>query len=101
MQLTMGKRELDFPGTYLDTLREATDLVGDEVALRARLEEDGYLLIRGLLNKDLVLDARRQIVESMAAHGMLDPNAPVMDAVKATEGGGGFFGGDNDLTRCP
>lgn len=100
MKLTMGKRELEFPGPYIDTLSEATDLLGDADALRARLDEDGYLLLRGLLEKDQVLDARRQIVEVMAEKGMLDPSHPAMEAVKSPEGGGGFFGGDNDLTRC-
>ena len=99
--LKMGKRELDLPGKYLGTLNEATELRGNPDALRDRLEEDGYLLIRGLLDRDLVLEARRQIVESMAEHGMLDPAHPPMDAVKAPQGGGGFFGGENDLTKKP
>jgi ectoine hydroxylase-related dioxygenase (phytanoyl-CoA dioxygenase family) len=101
MKLTVGQRELDYPGPYLDTLRDATGLKGDPDALRSRLEEDGYLLVRGLLDVDLVREARRQIVEVMAEKGMLDPARDPMDAVKAPEGGGGFFGGTNELTTRP
>ncbi|MBW3625438.1 MAG: phytanoyl-CoA dioxygenase family protein [Armatimonadetes bacterium] len=101
MILRMGKQDLEYPGPYIGELREATDLKGVADALQTRMEEDGYLLIRGLLDKDLVLETRRQMVEVMAERGMLDSAHPKMDAVKAPEGGGGFFGGANDLTRCP
>jgi ectoine hydroxylase-related dioxygenase (phytanoyl-CoA dioxygenase family) len=101
MQLRMGKHELEFPGKYLDELREANELLGDVAALRARMEEDGYLLIRGLFERERVLEARRQMLEVLAREGALDPSAPLMDAKVAPGQTGSFRGGDNDLTRSP
>jgi Phytanoyl-CoA dioxygenase (PhyH) len=101
IRLQMGKHELEFPGQYLDELREANELLGDVAALRARMEEDGYLLIRGLFERERVLEARRQMLEALAREGALDPNAPLMDAKVAPGQTGSFRGGDNDLTRSP
>jgi ectoine hydroxylase-related dioxygenase (phytanoyl-CoA dioxygenase family) len=101
MMLKMGKRELEFPGKYLGELREANELLSDVEALRARMEEDGYLLIRGLFEREKVLAARRQMVEVLLREGALDPSFPPMEAVVAPGQSGSFRGGDNDLTRSP
>src|SRR5437868_4575472 len=101
MILTMGKREMELPGKYLGELREATHLQADSEALHARMEEDGYLLLRGLYDRDDVLAARQQLVEVLAREGALHPDHPIMDAVAAPGHNGGFRGGDNDLTHAP
>src|SRR5262245_7169361 len=101
MILTMGKREMELPGKYLGELREANDILADTEALRQRMEEEAYLLIRGLFDREAVLEVRRQMVEVLAREGVLDPNFPPMDAVASTGNRGAFRGGDNDLTRCP
>jgi ectoine hydroxylase-related dioxygenase (phytanoyl-CoA dioxygenase family) len=101
MVLTMGRRELELPGRYLGELREANELLPDPAALRDRMTEDGYLLIRGFFAREEVLAARRQLVEVLAREGALDPDQPVMDAVAAPGHNGGFRGGDNDLTHSP
>ncbi len=62
-------------------LRDSADLANDAEALRARMAEDGYLFLRGYLDREAVLDARREITARLAAGGMLDLNYPVMDAV--------------------
>ena len=48
---------------------------------RDRMEQDNYLLLRGLLDKEDVLTARRHILEQLAAEGQLDPSAPLMQGV--------------------
>ena len=48
---------------------------------RQRMQEDSYLLMRGLLDKDEVIAARRCTLEQLAAEGQLDPNAPLMHGV--------------------
>src|ERR1041385_6167942 len=101
MKLTMGKRELELPGKYLAELREANALLGDMTALWGRMEEDGYLLIRGLFDREDVLAARRQLVEVLDREGALDRSFPLMDAVVAHGQTGGFRDGDNDLTHSP
>jgi hypothetical protein len=81
MKLPMGKRELDVGGAYLDTqLRDSRPLLGDVAALHQRLDEDGYLLIRGLHPRQRVLDARRAIVEHLTSAGALAPGGDAMDA---------------------
>ena len=59
MILTMNQKEMELGGKYLGWLREANDLLGDREALQARLEEDGYLLIRGLHDPEKVKATRR------------------------------------------
>jgi hypothetical protein len=99
--VTMGKQQLELGGPYLGELREANALLGEPAALRERLAEDGYLLVRGLHRPEQVLAARRHILENLAANGQLDPAAPLMNGVVAADGRGAFHGGSKALTRAP
>jgi hypothetical protein len=99
--LRMAARDLEFPGKYLDELTDSTAYLADTDRLRARLEDDGYLLLRQLLPTDLVLEARRQMLTVLSGRGALDPDRDLLDAVAAPDGRGGFFGGTNELTCCP
>src|SRR5262245_18350569 len=97
----MGQREMDLPSKYLGTLREANGLLDDVDALRNRMAEDGYLLIRGLFERERVLEARRQIVEALVREGQIDTIRPLMDAYAAPGKRGGFKGGENECTASP
>jgi Phytanoyl-CoA dioxygenase (PhyH) len=99
--LTIGKRDLQFPGQYLGVLREANELLDDHAALRARMEEDGYLLLRGFFEREAVLKARQQLLEALAEEGQIDLRYPLMDAVVNEGRSGGFRGGANALTAAP
>jgi hypothetical protein len=75
-------------GVQLDTteeafgeLRDSSYLAGDADSLRARMEEDGYLFMRGCLNRDEVLAARGEVVRRLAAEGFLAPGTDPMDAI--------------------
>ncbi len=75
-------------GVPLDTspekfgdLRDSSALDFDGAALRARMEEDGYLFLPGLLNRDEVLDARLKIAEHLRAEGHLMPGTPDLDCI--------------------
>src|ERR1051326_3914101 len=81
MQLTSLGFELEMDPPSFGTLRDSNDLLGKPEALRARMSEDGYLCLRGLLKRDEVLAARRCLCGKMAATGMLDPRFDLMDAV--------------------
>lgn len=82
MTYRFGPRELEDGGPYfIAGLRESNEILGDGEALRARIEEDGYLLIRNLRPREQVLELRRQILERMAAQGLLAPDTPLMDGV--------------------
>ena len=62
-------------------LRESNDILDDPEALRARVAADGYLLIRGLHDKETVLTARQQILEKLDAKGMIAPNTTLIDGI--------------------
>ena len=62
-------------------LRESNDILDAPDALKERIAADGYLLIRGLHDKKTVLTARRQILEKLAAKGMVAPDTPLMDGI--------------------
>lgn len=49
--------------------------------LRDRMERDGYLLLRGLLDRDEVLTARREIFEELAKVGEVSTDHPIEQGV--------------------
>ena len=60
-------------------LRDSTELLADARGLRARMVQDGYLYLPGLLRRPDVLAARREILERLAKEGLLDETADVME----------------------
>ena len=73
--------KLDASADKLGFLRDANDLLDNPGMLQQRIAEDGYLFLRGLLDADEVLAARRNTLELLAAQGQLDPGMPLMSAV--------------------
>ena len=101
MILTMNKHPLELNGKYLGMLREANDLLGNLDALNARLEEDGYLLIRGLHNRRKVQAARQFLLEKLDENGQLDTSFPLSQGVPAAGKRGRFPGGNKEVTHNP
>lgn len=97
----MGARDLEMGSRYLGTLRESNDLLGNMSALRARMEEDGYLLIRSLQPVEKVSAARQELLENLNANGQLDTQYPLMEGIVSPNGRGAFLGGSKSLTRTP
>jgi hypothetical protein len=60
---------------------DSSALLEEPEALRARFERDGYVLLRGAVDRDLMLDVRRAITEVCRAHGWLDPEHDPMLAI--------------------
>lgn len=81
MKVRFGPREVDFPGIQLQQLRDSNDVRHDPVALRTRLEEDGFLWLRGLIDRAAVAEARRVILEYMDRQQALVPGEPVLEGV--------------------
>ncbi|MCA9412648.1 MAG: phytanoyl-CoA dioxygenase family protein [Candidatus Omnitrophica bacterium] len=69
------------PPEILGPLNESRFSPGAASSLRDRMEEDGYLLLRGLLNRDEVLRARREIFERLAEVGEVSTEHPVEEGV--------------------
>ncbi|MBV9848148.1 MAG: phytanoyl-CoA dioxygenase family protein, partial [Armatimonadetes bacterium] len=80
-RLTAGGVELDTSPGAFGALRRSDHLLHDTGALQARMEEDGYLFLPGLLDRDEVLAARRALTDRLATEGHLDPAHPAQDAV--------------------
>jgi len=61
------------------TLVDSTPLVGDSDALRARFAEDGYLLVRKIIDPQLIAWARGRYRDALAAEELIDPTveAPI------------------------
>mgnify|MGYP001821674872 FL=1 len=79
--LTANGYPLNTDSDTFSDLRSSNDVLEDSDALRQRMDEEGYLFFRGLLPRDEVLRARREILLQYAAIGELDPAAPLMDAI--------------------
>jgi ectoine hydroxylase-related dioxygenase (phytanoyl-CoA dioxygenase family) len=83
MKLKIGAREVESGTKYLGPpLRDCNALMSDGDALRARMDEDGYLLVRGLHPREQVLTARRRVVEHMQNElATIKPDTDPMTAV--------------------
>lgn len=65
-QLTAQHKPLDLSPAALGELRR-TDARTDVGEMRSRLAEDGYLYLPGYLDREQVLDARRDVLDRIAA----------------------------------
>ena len=83
----MAGHELVFGQTIFPP-REANAILDDAAALRARIEEDGYLLIRDFYDRDAIMAARADILSYLSAEGWLDPDAPPEEGVIGPENAG-------------
>ncbi|OGG50104.1 MAG: hypothetical protein A3F84_02650 [Candidatus Handelsmanbacteria bacterium RIFCSPLOWO2_12_FULL_64_10] len=68
------------PGRFGE-FRASNDVLQDPAALRARMAEDGYLLLRGYLDREVVLNARRELLTKLNAAGDIDTHYPLDEAV--------------------
>lgn len=59
----------------------ANSLRDDPIALRAQLEEHGYLFFAGLVDADVLLQARLEVLRLCRDAGWLDPASPLEDGV--------------------
>jgi hypothetical protein len=100
-KLSLCGREVALDGRQLGLLRESNSIQGDATALRARMAEDGYLLLRGLISRERVLDARRVVLERLKEQGKLDPQYPMMDGVLLAGASGEYLGGKKEVTHAP
>jgi len=73
--------EMDVAPDRFGELRNSNDILNDVAALRDRLQTDGYLLLRSLLDREGILAARQEIVARLSRLGFLDRNFPDLDAV--------------------
>ncbi|MEE2991873.1 MAG: phytanoyl-CoA dioxygenase family protein [Gemmatimonadota bacterium] len=101
MKLMMGQDELELGGKYLSTLRDANDLIDDMDSIHRRMDEDGYLLIRGLQNTEKIKAARQVVLDNLKANDQLDLDQPADIGVAAPGKKGRFLGGAKQVTHTP
>ena len=87
-----------FRGSSLETapdalgaLRRSEDAAGDFHELRRRMQEDGYLFLPGYLDRQAVIEARREVAHRLAAAGLLDDSHPAEACIAAPGKGVGFM----------
>jgi hypothetical protein len=62
-------------------LREVTGVTENAAGLRERMTADGYLLLRGTLDREVVAAARGELLEKLASVGEIDASHPLDAAV--------------------
>ena len=100
-QIRFGYRDLEFPGSEMGQLQESQALLGDAAALRRRLLDDGYLLLRGLIPREVVLRARETVLRHMAAHDAFAPDTPLLQGVMPKGGKTVPLMGRRNITHHP
>jgi hypothetical protein len=86
MKVNFGHDVLEYPSETFGQLRDSSDLLADPAALRMRMAEDGYLLMRGLIDRQRVLEARRSILHYMAEHEAMEKGSRPLDGVMGQYG---------------
>ncbi|MDD5199072.1 MAG: phytanoyl-CoA dioxygenase family protein [Terrimicrobiaceae bacterium] len=81
LALTSLGMPLNASAAALGDLRSSTELVDNPDALRARMREDGYLFLRGYLDRAEVLEVRDEITRRLADLGLLDEDSLPIEAV--------------------
>ncbi|WP_224388947.1 phytanoyl-CoA dioxygenase family protein [Pseudonocardia sp. ICBG1293] len=88
MALSSSGVVLDRSDSAFGLMRESNDILDDVEEQRTRMTEDGYLLFRDLIDADVVLEARREILLKMAIVDEIDCiNHDVMDAIQSDRAG--------------
>ncbi|MEM7533492.1 MAG: phytanoyl-CoA dioxygenase family protein [Chloroflexota bacterium] len=79
--LTYNSQPLDTTPESFGPLRLSADALDDMDELRHRFQEDGYLYLPGLLDRDTLLAAREEMLAELAKLDFVDTNYPLMDGV--------------------
>jgi hypothetical protein len=80
-------RDIDTRDDAFGYLRASNDVAGSPDALRARLDEDGYLYIRDFFPPDLILKARLSVLAKLREDNAasFDPTQPLADGIVARD----------------
>ena len=71
--LTSYGRVIDGEPAAFGRLRESTEYAADATVLRERLQEDGYVFLRDVLDREILLDVQRAVADELDRRGALDP----------------------------
>jgi hypothetical protein len=71
----------DLDMRHVGLMRESTDVLDDPIGLRQRMMDHGYLLLRGALDRQKVLEARAEVVRRLHDNGYLLPDTNPDDVI--------------------
>src|SRR4051812_557572 len=80
-QIVSFGHELDMSEDKFGLLRDSSDAADNVEELRRRFANDGYLYMKGYLDREQVLGARASLTERLAEAGVLDEAYPHTDGV--------------------
>jgi len=101
MKVKFCRTEVEYPGEKLGELRDSNDLLDNTEALKARMSQDGYLLIRNFFDRETVMKAREAIVGYMDEKNALVPGEPLLEAVMPRTGREVRMTGQGAVTHHP
>ena len=81
VSLTANGFDVDRSAGRLGELEPANDLLGDPRALRATMQERGYLFFRKLIDPPIVREARLEVLGKYAVLGEIDDRHPIDDGI--------------------
>ena len=82
---TVHGKPLDTRSQRYGELRSSADSLQDFDELRRRFEEDGYLYLPGLLDRDTLSAARQTMLEALAELDFIDTDYPLSDGIARRE----------------
>lgn len=82
-RLTSMKKHISTDPAFFGYLQDCTALLGNGPAMRAFMEAEGYIYLKGVLNTATVAAAHHIMAERLAERGHTDPNFPVDNCVAA------------------
>jgi Phytanoyl-CoA dioxygenase (PhyH) len=83
--------EIDTSAKHFGMMRDSNDALDRPAELRQRMAEEGYLYLPQLLDREGVLEARREVCQRLLHAGYLSPDAPLMDAIAVPGKANGFM----------
>jgi hypothetical protein len=89
-KLTSGGVELDSSPDRFGFLFDSSHLLEAPDRLRVQMERDGYLFLPGFFDREEIKAARLAICRELSAEGLLDPSAPVENAIALSGGDRAF-----------
>ena len=71
----------DLSPSKFGELRSSNDILNNPIKLRSRMKNDGYLLLRQILDPKLVKDCRKELAEKLDSIGDIDRRYPLIDTI--------------------